>query len=68
MFTPARPHFTCAGSDGSPALLASPVRAALSACILAGLVACSSEEPSNTDLVAEGKQTFRHDTFGDETR
>jgi cytochrome c5 len=68
MFTPARPHFTCAGSDGSPALLASPVRAALSACILAGLVACSSEEPSNTDLVAEGKQTFRHDTFGDETK
>jgi mono/diheme cytochrome c family protein len=68
MFTPARRHFTCAGAGGSPALLATPVRTALAAFILAGLVACSSEEPSNTDLVAEGKQTFRHDTFGDETK
>jgi cytochrome c5 len=68
MFRPARRHFTYARASGSPALLALPVRAALAASILVGLVACSSEEPSNTDLVAEGKQTFRHDTFGDETK
>ncbi len=68
MFTPARRHFTSAAAGRSPALLASPVRTALAACVLVGLAACSSEEPSSTDLVAEGKQTFRHETFGDETK
>ena len=36
--------------------------------MLAGVVACGSDGKSNATLVAEGKQTFRFDTFGDETK
>src|SRR5262245_40339208 len=42
----------------------SPLRAALVGIALAGLAGCSS----NDDQVAEGKQTFRFETFGDETK
>jgi cytochrome c5 len=36
---------------------------------LVGVLGCgNSEGPSNADLVAQGKQTFRFDTFGDETK
>src|SRR5262249_2832875 len=37
---------------------------------LVGLLGCgnSGNGPTNADLVAQGKQTFRSDTFGDETK
>jgi mono/diheme cytochrome c family protein len=35
---------------------------------LAATAACGSDTKSNATLVAEGKQTFRFDTFGDETK
>jgi mono/diheme cytochrome c family protein len=34
----------------------------------AALAACGGDGKSNAQLVAEGKQTFRFDTFGDETK
>jgi cytochrome c5 len=36
--------------------------------LVAGEIACSSDSNNNAALVAEGKQTFRYDTFGDETK
>ncbi|HUM12259.1 MAG TPA: c-type cytochrome [Myxococcaceae bacterium] len=36
--------------------------------LLVAAVACSGEGPSSADLIKEGKQTFRHETFGDETK
>jgi mono/diheme cytochrome c family protein len=36
--------------------------------LLAGATACRSAGKSNAALVAEGQQTFRFDTFGDETK
>ncbi len=43
------------------------VRAAVISCLLAGALAgCGGSD--NAALVAEGKQTFRFDTFGDETK
>ena len=44
------------------------LRLAAAGSFLALLVGCGSSAPSTTDLVAEGKQTFRHDTFGDESK
>jgi len=44
------------------------VRVALAGSIAATLVACGSSGPSTADLVAQGKQTFRFDTFGDVTK
>ena len=36
--------------------------------LLAGVAACGDSGKSNAASVAEGKQTFRFDTFGDETK
>jgi cytochrome c5 len=36
--------------------------------LLAGLVGCGSSGSSNADQIAQGEQTFRFDTFGDETK
>lgn len=36
--------------------------------LVSGLAACSGDGQDSTALVAEGKQTFRFDTFGDETK
>ena len=47
------------------------IRTGLIGLILAGVAACSSdndEDAAQAALVAEGKQTFRYDTFGDETK
>lgn len=61
-------HF--ARSRGLRTHRASVLRAALLPLALSGaaLVACSNETTSNADLIAQGKQTFRYDTFGDETK
>ena len=44
------------------------LRVAAAGSFLALLVGCGSSAPSTADLVAEGKQTFRYDTFGDESK
>ena len=36
--------------------------------MMAGVAACGSDGKNDAALVAEGKQTFRYDTFGDETK
>jgi len=37
--------------------------------VLAGIVGCGGKSgSSNADQIAQGKQTFRYDTFGDETK
>ena len=41
---------------------------ALTGTLLAPLVGCGGSGSSNADLLAQGKQTFRYDTFGDETK
>jgi cytochrome c5 len=43
-------------------------RSLLGLAMLAGLVGCGSSGSSNADQIAQGKQTFRYDTFGDETK
>src|SRR5262245_39634712 len=55
-------------SRPASALGAALVPTALSGLLLLGLSACSNEETSNAELIAQGKQTFRFDTFGDETK
>jgi mono/diheme cytochrome c family protein len=61
MRTACRRHFTRSRDRGSTIVLF------LS--FLVGVLGCgNSEGPSNADLVAQGKQTFRFDTFGDETK
>ncbi|HEY3586479.1 MAG TPA: c-type cytochrome [Myxococcaceae bacterium] len=40
----------------------------LALAVLAGIVGCGSSGSSNADQIAQGKQTFRYDTFGDETK
>jgi mono/diheme cytochrome c family protein len=40
----------------------------LALALLAGIVGCGSSGSSNADQIAQGKQTFRYDTFGDETK
>ena len=44
--------------------------AALAPLVLGGaaLVGCSNEETSNAEQIAQGKQIFRYETFGDETK
>lgn len=44
------------------------LRVAAAGSFLALLGGCGSSAPSTADLVAEGKQTFRYDTFGDESK
>ena len=68
MFTVTRRHFTHCDVRARPGLPASLVGPALAASFLVALVACSGGGQSEADLVAEGKQTFRYDTFGDETK
>ena len=43
---------------------------ALVLAFVVGILGCGSSGsgPSNAELVAQGKQTFRYDTFGDETK
>src|SRR5919197_2616295 len=42
------------------------LRTGLLCLVMGGLVACGGDD--NAALVAQGKQTFRFDTFGDETK
>ncbi|HEY1907491.1 MAG TPA: c-type cytochrome [Myxococcaceae bacterium] len=64
-----RRHFTHSGDRSDPPLV-------LGLALLFGLLGClgmlgcgsSGNGPSNAELVAQGKQTFRFDTFGDETK
>ena len=44
------------------------VRSTATALLLVGLGGCSSDEAPDSTQIAEGKQTFRYDTFGDETK
>ena len=44
------------------------VRAGLSCLVAGGLAACGGSNNDNARLVAEGQQTFRFDTFGDESK
>src|SRR6185436_19734379 len=50
------------------------VRIALLGLLIAGVAACGGvvrtrdAAPATAGLIAQGKQTFRHDTFGDETK
>jgi mono/diheme cytochrome c family protein len=61
MRTACRRHFTRSGDRG--------LTIVLFLSFLVGVLGCgNSEGPSNADLVAQGKQTFRFDTFGDETK
>jgi cytochrome c5 len=63
------PHFTHSGDRSDPPI-------SLGLALLVGLLGCvsllgcgsSGGGPSNDELVAQGKQTFRFDTFGDETK
>ena len=62
MRTTCRRHFTrCGDHDLTVVLLLS---------CLVGVLGCGSSDsgPSKADLVSQGKQTFRFDTFGDETK
>jgi hypothetical protein len=60
------------GRAGILAVRVPLVRAALLCLFAAGLAACGSDGKndgkSDADLIAEGKETFRFDTFGDETK
>ncbi len=49
-------------------LLLPQLKAGLLGLVVAGVAACGSSGKSDAALVAEGKQTFRFDTFGDETK
>jgi cytochrome c5 len=40
----------------------------LAVALLAGVLGCGSSGSSSADQIAQGKQTFRYDTFGDETK
>ena len=54
----------------TPALrrLLPQLKAGLLCLVVGGVTACGSSGMSDAALVAEGKQTFRFDTFGDETK
>jgi len=43
-------------------------QAAFLCLVVAGVAACGGSGKRDADLVAEGRQTFRYDTFGDETK
>ena len=70
MFTAVRRHFSrsvrrcisriCSHGFPAPVILAMP--------FILALVGCGSSGSSSADQVAEGKQTFRYETFGDETK
>jgi mono/diheme cytochrome c family protein len=70
MLTTIRRQFTRSGvrARSSSAVSEPLLRLALSGLLVVALAACSSESTSDGALVAEGKQTFRYDTFGDETK
>ncbi len=68
MFCTIRRHLTLSGARASPRLRAWLVGGPLAASCLVALVACSGGGQSDAELVAEGKQTFRYDTFADETK
>jgi hypothetical protein len=68
MFCSIRRHLTLSGARASPRFRAWLVGGPLAASCLLALVACNGGGQSDTDLVAQGKQTFRYDTFGDETK
>jgi mono/diheme cytochrome c family protein len=60
---------TLAGTRSRPAALRFPqpqLRTGLLCLMVAGVSACGGND--NAALVAQGKQTFRFDTFGDETK
>src|SRR5262245_54149165 len=63
MRTAFRRHFTPSGDRPYSPLV-------LLLLFLVGVLGCGSEGkgPPNTEVVAQGKQTFRFDTFGDETK
>src|SRR5215469_3012983 len=67
MYTAVRRQFTRSGDRSD-----SPLVLTLACLVgLVGLVGCGSSGsggPSNADQVAQGKQIFRFDTFGDETK
>ena len=70
MHTVVRRHFTrswgrCESRIRMPESLA---RLVLAGALAMGLGACDSSDGSTSDQVAEGKQTFRYETFGDETK
>ena len=68
MFCSIRRHLTLSGARARPRFRAWLVGGPLAASCLLALVACNGGGQSDTDLVAQGKQTFRYDTFGDETK
>ena len=66
-------HFTCSDGRGNSRVKIheSIVRGVLVGTFLALVFACGSSDDSgatNADQLAQGKQTFRFDTFGDETK
>jgi cytochrome c5 len=70
MCTAVRRHFTRSGRGGDSRIR---IRESLAGLLLAGatlaaLSGCGSSGGSSADQVAEGKQTFRYETFGDETK
>ena len=49
-------------------LLRRQLQAGLLGLMVAGVTACGSNAKNDAALVAQGKRTFRFDTFGDETK
>lgn len=71
MTTHARPSLSAEPVRPIPPVPRSPSpppRATLLCLLLAGAAGCGGGGRVDAALVAEGKQTFRHDTFGDETK
>jgi mono/diheme cytochrome c family protein len=60
------PDAPLAGCRSALRLSRPKLRAGLLCLMMGGLVACGGDD--NAALVAQGKQTFRFDTFGDETK
>ena len=70
MVTAVRRHFTRSAGRYISRLgrRQSPVQVVLAVPFLLALAGCGSSGASSADQVAEGKQTFRYETFGDETK
>jgi len=70
MCTAVRRHFTHSGArcDSRIRVQEFIARLVLAGATLVVLVGCGSSGGASTDQVAEGKQTFRYETFGDETK